>query len=126
MVTTIKVDKTIVEKENMQGVVDMLNGLALACYWEDEFQEGWRNKVIVNLIAGSSLVGLDPLEVFSIFVENDFINPSADDEDTYKRVDKVMDYSRRFCWDWLISPDEYVDKAHDENIPGCPIEFVIA
>lgn len=126
MAEKIQVSKKLVEDENMQGIVDMLNGLAYACYWEGEFQEGWRNKVIVDLVAGSVMVGLDPVDVIKAFIDNDLIDPRTDDESTWERVDKVLRYTRRYCWDWLISPEDYVDRAKDPNAQeGCPVEFVL-
>ena len=126
MAEKIQVSAKLVKDENMQGVVDMLNGIAYACYWEDEFQEGWRNKVIVDLVAGSVMVGLDPVDVVEAFIRNDLIDPRTDDESTWERVDKVLRYTRRYCWDWLISPEDYVDKAKDPNaLEGCLVEFVL-
>ena len=125
MAEIISINKRLVDRDNLQGVVDMLNGIALACYWDGEFQEGWRNKVIVDLVAGSTMVGLNAYDVMEVFVCNDLINPNEDDEDTWTRVERVMDYKHRFCWNWLISPEEYVDKAKDPDVPGGSVEFVL-
>ena len=71
------------------------------------------------------MVGLNAYDVMEVFVRNDLINPNEDDEDTWTRVERVMDYKHRFCWNWLISPEEYVDKAKDPDVPGGSVEFVL-
>ena len=125
MAEIISVNARLVKDRDLQGVVDMLNGLALACDRYNEFQEGWRNKVIVDLVAGSTMVGLDAYDVFEVFVRNDLIDPREDDEDTYDRINRVMNYHRRFDWNWLISPEDYVDVAKNPDIPEGPVKFVL-
>lgn len=94
-----------------QWYVDVLNGLAYACYQYDEFSEGYRNTVALNLTVSSYMLGLDPIVVLDKFVELRLIDPKDDDEDTYGRVYKAEEYRYKFDKDYMIDTDTYTRYA---------------
>lgn len=104
---------TYLDKDTAQEYVDMMNGISYACHHYDEFSEGNRNRLAVDITVGSHKLGLDPFRMLDRFIDAGLIDPNRDDEDTEKRISNVLLYEKRFTWDWMIDPDEYVGYCHD-------------
>lgn len=115
----------LVPKDKAQDYVDVLNGIVYDCYINCNFWQGYRNTVAVDLAVCCDLLGLDWEETLDKLVVEKVIDPNDDDEDTYKRVERVMDYSHSFDWDYMIDPERYVNLAKDED-DRVPIRFVLS
>lgn len=116
-VITVSKSKTIVDPSHAQGYVNLMNGISYACEKFNEYQEGYRNTVAVDLTVGAWMLGLDPFNVLAHFVEANVIDPLCDDESPNKRIDRVLAYAERFDWDWMIDPDDflsYCDVMEDD------------
>ena len=116
MTQVIKIDKNKVrllnsEMDQMNDYINLLNGIAYACQSYDEYSEGYRNTVAVDLTVGCYMLGLDAHEVLERFVIAGLIDPSKDDEAPVDRVNRVLDYRHKFDWDWMIDPDQYLHMA---------------
>ena len=117
MTEIIEVDPDNIDLLNMdaepQDIVNMLNGIVYDCQFENGYSEGWRNQVAVDLVVGCTLLGIEYEDVLDKLVDADVINPSIDDdEDTYRRFDRVMGYKDNFSWGWMVDPDAYM--GHDD------------
>ena len=121
----ISADELICQETEAESYVNVLNGIAHGCYKEDLFQQGNRNNVIVNMTVAAYMLGLDATDVLDKFIEHGIIDPCDDDEDTYDRVKTVLDYTKRFSWDWMIDPDGWVDMARDYAGEDNPVLFAI-
>ncbi len=108
MVIEVKTKEMIVDVDQADDYINMLNGIAYACHKYDEYQEGSRNTVAVDLTVGSYMLGLNPLDVLDAFIKNGLIDPLMDDEAPINRVQRVMWYDESFDWNWMINPDSYV------------------
>lgn len=115
MVVKVSREDVRCEQDEIDKYLDVLNGIAFSCEHYDEFSPGSRNKVAVDLTVSSYMLGMDPIDVLDMFVNNDLIDYDADDEDTDKRVEKVLDYTEWFTYDWMVEPDDYADV--DRFIP---------
>lgn len=121
----VKADK-VRDFDNVHNYLNLMNGIVLACHKYGEYQEGRRNQVAVDFTVGCYMLGLNPLAILGTFIEKDLINPSNDDEDTYVRIDRVLDYTERFNWDWMIEPEAYVygaSKINGEVLQELPVLF---
>lgn len=127
MVIEITKDGCLCDEENMQDYVDILNGIVYECYEHLGFEHGTRNTIAVDLTVAAHMLGLDATKVLDWLVEEDVINPCDDDEDTYRRVETVLDYKHRFSWNYMIDPSHYVFVAreHANDIKDMPVQFVI-
>lgn len=112
------------EENIVDDYVAVLNGIAVCCHKYDEYQEGYRNQIAVDLTVAADMLCLDPYVVLEEFEKAGLIRDYNDDEDPETRVSRVMNYSTRFCWDYMISPYNYVSasKYLDDE---CPLCFVI-
>lgn len=117
MTKVIKVDQTKVRipKDDLinniniiDEYVSLLNGISYACHRYDEYSEGYRNTIAVDLTVASYMLGLDAQEVLKEFVIRGLIDPLKDDEAPIARVDRVLNYRYKFDWDWMIDPDQYL------------------
>lgn len=115
----------LVPQHKVQDYVDVLNGIVYDCYINCNFWQGHRNTVAVDLAVCCDLLGLGWEKTLDKLVVEKVIDPNDDDEDTYKRVERVMDYSNRFGWDYMIDPERYVgfSKMEDSRVP---IRFVLS
>lgn len=127
MVIEIAKDECLCDEDEAQDYVDVLNGIVYECRGCLGFSRGTRNTVAVDLTVASHMLGLDAEKVLDWLIEEDVINPCDDDEDTYRRVQTVLDYKRRFDWDYMIAPSHYVFSAreHANDIKDMPVQFVI-
>ena len=123
MVIEVKTKEMIVDVDQATDYISMLNGIAYACHKYNEYQEGFRNTIAVDLTVGSYMLGLNPFDVLDAFVKYGLIDPLMDDEAPIKRVQRVMYYDESFSWDWMIDPDSYVAlytkffTAREKEIP---------
>lgn len=126
MVIEIIKDKCLCDEESVQDYVDVLNGIVFDCR-HGGFSVGYRNQVAVDLTVAAYMLGLDAINVLEWLTENGVIHLCDDDEDTYHRVETVLDYKRRFDWGYMIDPDYYVAMAHEHagDIKDMPVQLVI-
>lgn len=99
-------DEALVDEDSLQDYVDLLNGIVYDCS-QGGYCEGNRNEIAVCLTVGAYSLGLDPLDVLDKLIKENVIDPRNDDEDPATRVRTIMDYERRFDWDWMLNPDYY-------------------
>ena len=95
-----------------------LNGISYACHMYDEYAEGYRNTIAVNLTVSSYLLGMNAQEVLAEFIAAGLIDPKYDDESPTARVNRALDYRYRFGWDWMIDPEDYLkygDVSEDDD-----------
>ena len=122
-------DEVLADEDSVQDYVDLLNGIVWECANNFGFDRGSRNTVAVDLTVAAYMLGLDPIGVLDKLIDRKVIHPSDDDEDTHVRVKTVMDYSRRFSWEWMIDPDMYVDIARINKIADngiMPVKFKLS
>lgn len=120
-----KADTDIVDSEVLDWV-RVLNGIAYKCQ-NDGYCPGWRNEIMVNMTVASYMLGIEPEDVLDDFVRTSLIDCSDDDEDPYDRMTKVLDYKRRFSWDWMIDAAWWRGlgiKAEDEET-HLPVRFTL-
>ena len=120
MTKVVEIDRkfTRIPKEDLENnvniideYVDLLNGIAYACQRYDEYSEGSRNTVAVDLTVACYMLGLDALQILDMFVKASLIDPARDDQDPEGRVYRVLDYRYKFDWDWMIDPEQYLNIA---------------
>ena len=63
--------------------------------------------MILNLVVSAWLAGLAVSRVLQILIDNDVIDINRDDENTWARVNRMLGYTHRFNYDYLIDPDTY-------------------
>lgn len=117
----------VADDQEVEGFVSVMNGIAYKCRTMG-YGQGWRNEIMVNLTVASYMLGLDPEQVLDDFVSTDLIDCSDDDEDPYDRATRVLDYKRRFSWDWMIDAGwwrQVGETAVDEGA-YLPVRFEIA
>lgn len=122
-------DKILADEDSVQDYVDLLNGIVWECANNFGFDRGKRNTIAVDLTVAAYMLGLDPIGVLDKLIDRKVIHPSDDDEDTHVRVQTVMDYSRRFSWEWMIDPDMYVYVARINAIADngiMPVRFKLS
>lgn len=126
MVIEIAKDECLCDEDDVQDYVDVLNGIVHECMLGN-FREGYRNQVAVDLTVAAYMLGLDANDVLNKLIEESVINPLVDDEDTCRRVETVLDYRRRFDWDYMIDPEHYTEvaRAHADDIKVMPVQFII-
>lgn len=126
MVIEIAKDECLCDEDDVQDYVDVLNGIVYECV-HDNFREGYRNQVAVDLTVAADMLGLDANDVLNKLFKESVINPLDDDEDTCRRVETVLDYRRRFDWEYMIDPEHYVAvaRAHADDIKVMPVQFII-
>lgn len=121
MTKVVEIDRkfTKIPKEDLENnvniideYVDLLNGIAYACQRFDEYSEGNRNTIAVDLTVACYMLGLvDVLRILDMFVKASLIDPARDDEDPESRVYRVLEYRYKFDWDWMIDPEQYLNIA---------------
>lgn len=119
-----KADVDVDDSEALDDWVRVLNGIAYHCV-TDAYAKGWRNEIMVNMTVASCMLGIEPEDVLDDFVRTSLIDCSDDDEDPYDRMTKVLDYKRRFSWDWAIDAAWWRGlgiKAEDEET-HLPVRF---
>lgn len=123
----IKGDKLSCGKTEAQDYADVLNGIVWDCWHSGGFERGWRNTIAVDLTVCADSLGLDPIKVLDALVDEEIIDPTKDDEDTWNRIRTVMDYQSSFSWDWMIDPDIFQEIAKDmyHRLHEMPVLFVI-
>lgn len=126
MIIKIEIDKCLCSKNNIADYANVLNGIVYECHERLGFSRGNRNTVAVDLAVAAHMLGLDAIKVLDKLIEEEVINPCDDDEDTYRRVETVLDYKDRFNWDYMIDPDYYVGvaRAHAEAADMMPVVFL--
>lgn len=128
MVIEIAKDECLCDEIDVKYYVDVLNGIAFTCASEGEFRAGNRNTIAVDLAVASHMLGLDANDVLEKLVKAGVINPCDDDEDTYRRVEKVLDYNSQFEWEYMIDPNYYVEKARARpiSVSKMPVSFHVS
>lgn len=128
MVIEITEDKCLCDEGLMQDYVDVLNGIVYDCMYGG-FSVGYRNQIAVDLAVAAYMLGLDAIQVLDWLVKYRVIDLCNDDEDTYRRVETVLDYKNRFDWDYMIAPNYYVNLAHEHadeiKVMLMPVQFII-
>ena len=124
MVHMRDVDKDVAEDPGCVELVQMLNGLATFCM-DGGYSEGNRNEVAVNLAVASTLARLTAEDVLRAFMDAGLISYDDDDESPVVRVQKVMDYSTRFSWDYMIQPEFYSQYWRHNSTRVPPIRFIL-
>lgn len=94
-------------KDLLNDYISMMNGIVYACSRYGKYRECYRNQIAVDLTVGSYMLGLDAFDVLNEFICADLVDPVSDDEEPSDRVDRVLNYTYRFDWDWMIDPDDY-------------------
>ena len=123
VVYNIAADELVCQETEAADYAGVLNGIVHDCYRNHAFQEGNRNNVIVDMTVAAYMLGLDAVDVLDKFVEHGILDPSEDDEDTYERVDTVLDYKDSFSWDWMIDPGSMLYLATIHKIEDNPVRF---
>ncbi len=119
MTKIVEIDRkyTKIPKEDLENnaniideYVDLLNGIAYACQRYDEYSQGNRNTVAVDLTVACYMLGLvDVQRILDMFIKASLIDPARDDENPETRVYRVLEYRYRFDWDWMIDPEQYLN-----------------
>jgi hypothetical protein len=124
MVVEIAKDECLCDEIDVKYYVDVLNGIVYECM-HGGFSVGHRNEVAVDLAVASYMLGLDAVKVLDWLVKEGVINPCDDDEDTYRRVETMLDYKNRFDWEYMIDPTYYMEKARDHpiGVSKMPVSF---
>ena len=113
-----------VDSENVDGYVDILNGIIVDCFKYGAYRQGRRNTIAVDFTVAAHMCGFDPLTELRLFWKHGLINDINDDEDSESRVERVMEYDRDFCWEWMIDPDDFVELA-EEHTSDMPLKYVL-
>ena len=116
-------DKALVSGDDLVDYVDLMNGISYQCE-NNMFMRGYRNEIAVNLAVGSHMLGLEPMKVLDELTGMGVIDVGNDDEDTYDRVRRVLDYDRSFNWDYMIDPDYYANRGKDVEHDDVKVFFV--
>lgn len=122
-VIEIKKDSVACNDEEVTNFLDVLQGIAYACD-SGEYAEGQRNQIAVDLTVSAYMLGLDPDDVLNDFMDEELITEADDDEYPTDRVSKVMEYYRRFDWEYMIDPDYYSHYERPKE-RRCPIVFTL-
>lgn len=127
MTEVVEIDRkcTRIPKEDLENnakiideYVDLLNGIAYACQMYDEYSQGSRNTVAVDLTVACYMLGLDAQQISDLFIKASLINPARDDEDPETRIDRVLNYRYKFDWDWMIDPEQYLNVMTCKDVNG--------
>lgn len=119
-------DEVLADEEHALIYLSILNGIVYDCHQQNGFTEGYRNQIAVDLTVAAHMLGLDPEDVLQKLVDAKVIDLSKDDEDTFERVRRVMQYSDRFSWDYMIDPDAYLTANMENDGTDVPIMFVLS
>ena len=119
-------DEVLADEAHALVYLSILNGIVLDCYQQNGFTEGYRNQIAVDLTVAANMLGLDPEDVLQKLVDAKVIDLSKDDEDTFERVRRVMQYSDRFSWDYMIDPDAYLTANMENDGTEVPITFTLS
>ena len=112
----IDISEVRCDQKDARDYADVLNGISWDCQERRGFSVGYRNKVIVDLTVAAHRLALDPETVLDKMVCRYVIDPEEDDEDTYKRLSRVLDYHESFCWNWMIDPEDYLEIGRNSII----------
>lgn len=93
-----------------------LNGLSIDCQGGG-FQEGSRNEIILDIVVCSELLGLNALDTITDFLTT-VIDPEKDDENTYDRAKRMLNYRGRFSYDYMLSPNYYYTVGLERETHG--------
>jgi hypothetical protein len=119
-------DEVLADEAHALIYLSILNGIVYDCHQQNGFTEGYRNQVAVDLTVAAHMLGLDPDDVLQKLVDAKVIDLSKDDEDTFERVRRVMQYSDRFSWDYMIDPDAYLTANMENDGTEVPITFTLS
>lgn len=119
--TVISVSKPNVRccEDSINDYIAVLNGISYACHRFDEYCEGNRNTIAVDLTVAAYMLGLDAQAELREFIKAGLIDPLNDDDSPAARVDRVLNYRYKFDWDWMIDPGQYTSyypEKDDEDI----------
>lgn len=104
-------------KDDIDQYLAVLNGIVVDCM-ESGYRFGYRNQIMVNLVVSSYELGLDPTSVLREFMHNNLIDERMDDERPIDRLGRIMNYTDRFCWEWMVEPEMHVDYDQKGNVNG--------
>lgn len=114
----------LIDRSNIQCDPDLidqylavLNGIVVDCM-ESGYRSGYRNMIMVNLVVSSYELGLDPDSVLDEFMKAKLIDARMDDERPFDRLDRIMNYTHSFCWEWMVEPEAHVDYDQKGNVNG--------
>lgn len=119
-------DEVLADEAHALVYLSILNGIVYDCHQQNGFTEGCRNQVAVDLTVAAHMLGLDPEDVLKKLVDAKVIDLSKDDEDTFERVRRVMQYNDRFSWDYMIDPDAYLTANMENDGTEVPVTFVLS
>lgn len=126
MVVSIITDDVLLSKEEIDDLVSVLNGIVNACFWGHIFIPGNRNEIILNMTVSSWLLDLDPIDVLEMFIKHGVIDIEKDDENTRTRVYRMLDYTEKFSWDYMLDPEYYKNESRKISDPDTvPVYFMI-
>ena len=101
-------DETLCDEDMIEGYADVLNGIFYELECRNGYTQGMRNTIIVDMVVSSYMLGLDPYDILNELINGvQLIDPENDDELPTDRVGKVMNYTERFDWDWMIDSNYY-------------------
>lgn len=114
-VVEIDLDKTEdLTPEDGRRYCDVLNGLVSDCM-HGGYCAGHRNEMILALTVSSWMLGLYPPDVLKWFVQYDLIDPDRDDERPMDRMNRMLNYTDSFDWDYMLGP-EFYENLGDECV----------
>ena len=117
-------DDVCCEEEDIKDYVDLLNGISYAC-GNGAFKSGHRNQIVLDLTVASYKLGLDAIDVLAKFVERVLIDEHNDDEDTWDRVSRALEYHNRFSWQYMIDPEDFCKLKNDYIVDDLRVQFVL-
>ena len=112
--------------DDAASLIDILNGLVYLCAHHNWFSPGHRNEVILNITVSAWMLGLNPENTLDEFVSINIIDPHKDDEDTFTRMRRMLNYTDRFSFDYMMNTTIYESYGHMIGSPDLrkwPIEF---
>ena len=122
MVIEVSKEK-VIDTDSAPDYINMMNGIVYSCHEYDEYQEGYRNTIAVNITVGSYMLGLDALSVLEEFINAGLIDPNKDDEYPSDRIKRALFYNESFSWSWMINPETYVKFSKSANSAELPLLF---
>lgn len=116
-VINVPLDETLCydDRDDALRYLHVLEGIMWSCVHDHGFREGYRNTVIVDLTVSCSMLGIDELYVLSLLNNAGAIDYRDDDEDTEERMSRVLEYWRKFDYDYMIDPDHYRELGEQHS-----------
>lgn len=99
-------DETLCDEDSIESYVNVLNGIIYHLE-KKGYVEGERNEMIVNMCVAANMLGIDPYLMLDRLKAYRLINDKDDDDLPITRVNRVMNYTNRFSWDWMIDASWY-------------------